>query len=329
MSALSPLLQSYFTDRLIRQRHASPHTIACYRDAFRLLLKFVKIKTGKAPSRVKLEDLDAPLIGAFLAHLESERGNGVRTRNARLTAIHSFFHYVSLEAPEHAELIQRVLAVPAKRFDTVLISYLERPEIEALLRSPDRLTRIGRRDHALLLLAVQTGLRVSELAGLRCQDVQLGTGAHVRCDGKGRKERCTPLTKPTMAVLRSWLRERGDQEDDPLFPSSSGQHLTRSAIWRLVVKHAASAEDRCPSIVAKHVTPHVLRHTAAMTLLHAGVDPAVIALWLGHESLESTAIYLHADMAIKERALARTTPLNATPGRYRPPDELEDFLDRL
>ena len=329
MSALAPLLQSYFTDRLIRQRHASPHTIACYRDTFRLLLKFVKVKTGKAPSKVRLEDLNAPLIGAFLAHLESERSSSVRTRNARLTAIHSFFHYVSLEAPEHAELLQRVLAIPHKRFDTVLISYLERPEIEALLNSPDRSTRIGRRDHTLLLLAVQTGLRVSELAGLRCQDVQLGTGAHVRCDEKGRKERCTPLTKSTVTVPRGWLRERGGQPDDPLFPSSRGQHLTRSAIWRLVVKHAASATDRSPSIAAKHVTPHVLRHTAAMTLLHAGVDPAVIALWLGHESLESTTIYLHADMAIKERALQRTTPLNAKPGRYRPPDHLEAFLDQL
>ena len=329
MSALAPLLQSYFTDRLLHQRHASPNTIASYRDTFRLLLKLVKTKTGKAPSKIGLEDLDAALIGAFLTHLESDRGNSVRTRNARLTAIHSFFQYVSLEAPEHAEVIQRVLAVPQKRFDTTLISYLQPPEIEALLDSPDRATRIGRRDHALLLLAVETGLRVSELASLRCQDVHLGTAAHVRCDGKGRKERCTPLTKSTVAVLRSWTRELGSQEPEPLFPSSSGQHLTRSAIWRLVVKHANSAEGRCPSIAAKHITPHTLRHTAAMTLLHAGVDPAVIALWLGHESLESTAIYLHADMAIKERALERTTPHNAKPGRYRPPEDLEAFLDQL
>jgi site-specific recombinase XerD len=329
MSALAPLLQSYFTDRLLRERHASPNTVASYRDTFRLLLKFVKAETGKTPSKIGLEDLDAALIGAFLAHLENERRNSVRTRNARLTAIHSFFQYVSLEAPEHAEVIQRVLAVPQKRFDTTLISYLQPPEIEALLDSPDRATRIGRRDHAMLLLAVQTGLRVSELASLRLQDAQLGTAAHVRCDGKGRKERCTPLTKSTVAVLRSWTRELGSQGDEPLFPSNSGQHLTRSAIWRLVVKHAASAEGRCPSIAAKHITPHALRHTAAMTLLHAGVDPAVIALWLGHESLESTAIYLHADMAIKERALERTTPLNATPGRYRPPEDLEAFLDQL
>ncbi|MGH2831350.1 MAG: tyrosine-type recombinase/integrase [Solirubrobacteraceae bacterium] len=329
MSALSPLLQKFFTDRLIRQRHASPHTIASYCDTFRLLLKFVKAKTGKASSKLTLEDLDAPLIGTFLDHLENTRGNTVRTRNARLTAIHSFFHFAELEVPEQAALIQRVLAIPDKRLDTALISYLERPEIEALLRSPDCSTWIGRRDHALLLLAVQSGLRVSELAGLRCCDVQLGSGAHVRCDGKGRKERCTPLTRSTTAVLRGWLRECGGQGHDPLFPSSSGQHLTRNAIWRLVIKHAEHAKEHCPSIQAKHVTPHVLRHTAAMTLLHAGVDTSVIALWLGHESLTSTTVYLHADMAIKEQALERTTPATTKQGRYRPPKELEAFLDQL
>jgi site-specific recombinase XerD len=329
MSPLAPLIQAFFTDRLIRQRHASPHTVASYRDTFRLLLRFVKDKTGKAPGTLELEHLDAPLIGAFLNHLEGERGCGVRTRNARLTAIHSFFRYAELEAPEHAELIQRVLAIPEKRFDTALISYLNRAEIDALLESPDCSTWLGRRDHALLLVAVQTGLRVSELAGLRCQDVQLASGAHVRCDGKGRKERCTPLTRPTVAALRSWLRECGGQEASPLFPSSNGQHLTRGAIWRLVAKHAARAQDQCPSLRGKHVTPHVLRHTAAMTLLHAGVDASVIALWLGHESLQSTSVYLHADMTIKERALDRTTPLNAKRGRYRAPDDLEDYLDQL
>jgi len=327
MSALAPLLQAYFTDRLVRQRHASPHTVASYRDTFRLLLKFAKAQTGKVPA--ELEDLDAPLVGAFLAHLESEPGNNVRTRNARLTAIHSFFQFAQLEAPEHAALIQRVLAIPNKRFDTKLFSYLTRPETEALLQSPDRSTWLGRRDHALLLVAVQTGLRVSELAGLRRQDVQLASGAHVRCDGKGRKERCTPLTRPTVAVLRSWLGECGQQEANPLFPTSSGQRLTRSGIWRLVAKHAERAQQQCPSIAAKHVTPHVLRHTAAMTLLHAGVDTSVIALWLGHESLESTSVYLHADMTIKERALERTTPLTAKRGRYRAPNDLQAFLDRL
>jgi site-specific recombinase XerD len=253
----------------------------------------------------------------------------VRTRNARLTAVHSFFHYAALHAPQHAELIQRILAIPEKRFDTALVSYLTRAEIDALLASPDRSTWTGRRDHAMLLLAVQTGLRVSELAGLRCQDVELGTGAHVRCEGKGRKERCTPLTRPMVAVLRVWLRERDGDPTSALFPSRSGHALTRGAIWRLVTKHAATARERCPSIAAKHVTPHVLRHSAAMALLRSGVDASVIALWLGHEQLESTNIYIHADMALKERALARTAPPNTKAGRYRAPDDLLAFLDRL
>ena len=255
----------------------------------------------------------------------------MRTRNARLTAIHSFFHYAALQAPDQAELIARVLSIPEKRYDTTLISYLNEPEIDALLASPDRSTWTGRRDHALLLLAVQTGLRASELASLRRQDLQLGTGAWVRCEGKGRKERCTPLSRTTREVLRVWLRERGGQPASPLFPNRSGQHLTRGAIWRLVVKHAATANDRCPSLAAKHITPHVLRHTAAMRMLHAPtpIDTATIALWLGHETLDSTNKYIHADMALKQRALDRTTPPNAKPGRYRPPDPLLAFLENL
>ena len=260
MTPLAPLLQAFFSERLVNQRHASPHTIASYRDSFRLLLAFVHQQTGKTPSKLQLEDLDAARIAAFLGHVEHERGNSVRTRNARLTAIHSFFHYAALQAPDQAELIARVLGIPEKRFANTLISYLDEPEIDALLASPDRSTWTGRRDHALLLLAVQTGLRASELASLRLQDLQLGTGAWVRCEGKGRKERCTPLSRTTREVLRVWLRERGGQPASPLFPSRSGQHLTRGAIWRLVVKHAATATDRCPSLAAKHITPHVLRH---------------------------------------------------------------------
>jgi integrase/recombinase XerD len=331
MTPLAPMLQAFFADRLARQRHASEHTIASYRDSFRLLLTFAHQQTGKTPSKLGLEDLDAATITAFLGHLERERGNSVRTRNARLTAIHSFFHYAALQAPDQAELIARVLGIPEKRFDTTLISYLDEPEIDSLLASPDRSTWTGRRDHALLLLAVQTGLRASELAGLRRQDLQLGTGAWVRCEGKGRKERCTPLSRRTREVLRVWLRERGGQPDSPLFPSRSGQHLTRGAIWRLVVKHAATARNRCPSLKAKNITPHALRHTAAMRMLHAPtpIDTATIALWLGHETLDSTNKYIHADMALKQRALDRTTPPNAKPGRYHPPDPLLAFLENL
>ena len=331
MSALAPLLQAFFIERLAHQRDASPHTIAAYRDSFRLLLTFVHQQTGKTPSKLQLEDLDAATIAAFLTHLENERGNSVRTRNARLTAIHSFFHYAALKAPECSEQIARVLSIPDKRYESTLINYLTDPEIDALLAAPDRSTWTGRRDHALLLMAVQTGLRASELASLRCQDLQLGTSAWVRCLGKGRKERCTPLSRVARQVLRVWLRELGDDPASPLFPSRNAGHLTRNAIWRLVAKHTATARERCPSLAAKNITPHTLRHTAAMRLLRAEppVDTATIALWLGHETLDSTNKYLHADMELKRRALDRTTPTNTKPGRYRAPDRLLAFLESL
>lgn len=329
MNTIAPLLQAFFTDRLTRECDASPHTISSYRDTFRLLLAFVHQRTGKQPSLLTIRDLDARTIGAFLEHLEVERDNSVRTRNARLVALRSFYRYAALHDPEHAEIIGRVLAIPEKRFDTAIVSYLEPAEITALLESPDRTVWTGRRDHALLLLGIQTGLRVSELAGLRRQDLALSVGPHVRCHGKGRKDRATPLTSTTTTTLRAWLCEHNREPASPLFPNRKGDHLTRGAIWRLVAKHAERASSRCPSLASKHVTPHVLRHTAAMTLLHAGVDVSVIALWLGHESLESTNVYLHADMAIKERALARTTPPDTSPGRYRPPDQLLAFLNDL
>lgn len=330
MSALAPTLEAFFTDRLMRQRHASPNTVAAYRDTFRLLFLHLHETTGTTPSKLAFADLDATAVGGFLHHLEVGRGNSVRTRNARLSAIHSFFEFAALRHPEHSDLIRRVLAIPEKRFHSATIAYLTRPEVDALLASPDRATLTGRRDHALLLLAVQTGLRVSELASLRCQDVVLGSGAHVCCNGKGRKERCTPLTKDTSAVLRVWLRTRRGQPTDPLFPSrGSDRHLTRGAIWRLLVKYAAAAAGRCPSLADKNLTPHVLRHTAAMNLLEAGVDLTTIGLWLGHASLQSTSIYLHADMALKERALARTAPPEVRVIRYRPTDEVLAFLQGL
>jgi integrase/recombinase XerD len=331
MTPLPPLLQAFFIDRLARQRDASPHTIASYRDSLKLLLTFLHIRTSKQPSKLVLEDLDAAAITAFLAHLENERGSSVRTRNARLVAIHSFFRFAAFKAPQCAEQIARVLAIPEKRHTSTLVSYLIEPEIDALLAAPDRSTWTGRRDHALLLLGVQTGLRATELSGVRRQDLQLQDGAWVRCRGKGRKERCTPLTRETKQVLTVWLRELGDDPASPVFPTRAGQPLTRGAIWRLVTKHAANAQAGCPSLAAKNVTPHTLRHTAAMQLLRAEppVDTATIALWLGHESLTSTNKYVHADMELKRRALDRTTPPNVTPGRYRPPDQLIAFLESL
>jgi integrase/recombinase XerD len=329
VSALAPTLEAFFTDRLARQRQASQHTIAAYRDTFRLLLAYVHERTARPPCRLDFEDLDAPLIGDFLTHIETVRGNSVRTRNARLAAIHSFFHFAAFRHPEHAALIQRVLAIPHKRFDRALVTFLDRPEIEALLTAPDRSTFIGRRDHTLLLLAVQTGLRLSELTGLRLQDVHLGSGPHLRCYGKGRKERVTPLTRQSVVVLKTWLQERGGQPSDLLFPSRLGGRLSADAVQRLVRNYTQIASRRQSSLDGKTVTPHVLRHTNAMQLLTSGVDTSVIALWLGHESVQTTQIYLHADLALKERALARTTPPLTKPGRYRPPDALLAFLTSL
>ena len=329
MTALAPALEAFFTRRLISEKGVSPHTIAAYRDTFRLLLRFAHEQTGKQPAALDFEDLDAPLIAAFLDHLEHQRGNSPRTRNARLAAIHSMFRYAALRHPEHAGLISRVIAVPTKRFERAIVTYLTPDEVDALLAAPNRERWIGRRDHALLTLAIQTGLRVTELTTLRNQDVHLSTGPHIQVVGKGRKQRATPLTSQTVAVLRQWLKERAGGPEDPLFPSSRGRPLSRDAIALLVTNHASTASRISPTLKNKKVSPHTLRHTTAMNLLHAGVDSTVIALWLGHESVEATQIYLHADMKIKERALARTTPPDTAPGRYRPPDRLLAFLEAL
>jgi len=329
MSALAPSLQAFLTDRLIRQRHASGHTIAAYRDTLRLLLGYAAERTGTTPSRLDLADLDAPLIAGFLDYLETERGNTVRTRNARLAAIHSLFRFAALTHPEHAESIARVLAIPPKRFDRALITYLDEPEVDALLAACDPTTWTGRRDHALLLLAVQTGLRISELTGLTRADLHLGAGAHVACHGKGRKNRITPLTAATVTVLRDWLDEQHGEPTDPLFPTRRGRPLSRDAIEHRITHYVAKAIAACPSLRGKTITAHVLRHTTAMRLLHAGVDTSVIALWLGHVSVHTTQIYLHADLQMKEKALARTRPPNGRASRYQPPDSLIAWLEAL
>jgi site-specific recombinase XerD len=329
MTALGPTLQAFFTDRLIGQRRASQHTIAAYRDTFRLLLGYLHQVTGKPPHTLDFDDLDAMRISAFLDHLEHERGNGARTRNVRLAAVHSLFGFAALHHPEHAHLIQQVLAIPPKRVDQTEVTFLSLDQVDALLAAPDRSRWLGRRDHALLLLAIQTGLRVSELTSLANGDLQLGTAAHVRCRGKGRKQRCTPLANDVAATLRVWERERQGGPTDPLFPTSTGRPLTRDAVALVVARHTRTATLSCPSLAGKTVTPHVLRHTAAMRLLLAGVDTSTIALWLGHEQVQTTQIYVHADQTIKERALARTAPLGTRPGRYRPSDALLAFLEQL
>ena len=329
MSALAPTLQAFFTDRLASQKNASPNTIAGYRDSLRLLLRFASQRTRTKPSGLDIADLDAPLIAAFLEHLEHDRHNSIRTRNNTLAAVHSLFSYAALRHPEHAASIQRVLAIPAKRHQRNLVSYLTQAELAALLAACDTSTWTGRRDHAMLLLAAQAGLRISELTGLTIADLTLGPGAHVHRTGKGRKERRTPLLAPTGAVLRRWLTERHGAPADPLFPTSTGRRLSRDAVERRIACYAVKASNSCPSLRSKHVTAHTLRHTAAMQLLEAGNDITVIALWLGHEQASTADIHIHADMSHKERAIARIQPPGTKPGRYHPADSLLAFLEAL
>lgn len=330
MTELSTLLQGFFANKLISEHNASAHTVASYRDTFILLLRFASERAGREPHQLTMADLDAETIAAFLTHLEVARSNSVTTRNTRLAAIRSFFRYASYRCPDQAATIARVLTIPAKRTGRAVVAYLSASEAEALISATDTQTWTGQRDHALLHVAVHTGLRVSELTALTVADTSLGPGAHLRCHGKGRKDRDTPLTKPTVAILNKWIPELGRDPSSPLFPTRRGTALSRDAVAKLLKKYTAEATKACPSLSAKNVTPHTLRHTTAMLLLHAGVDLSVIAMWLGHESTETTQIYLHADMSLKEKALARLTPAQDTgTGRYRAPDELLDFLTRL
>jgi len=325
----STLLQRFFTQRLMQQKQVSPHTISSYRDTFRLLLRFANTRLGTPPDRLAFEKLDAPFVTAFLNELEETRGVSAQTRNLRLTAIRSFFRFAAYEMPTHSAQIQRVLAMPAKRFDRKLIDFLTRPEVDALLDAPDKTTSVGRRDHALLLTTLQTGMRLSEVTGLKRQDAVFGTGAHVEIHGKGRKRRVVPLCKPVAGVLAAWLDEPDRAQDEFVFPSIRGGRLSADGVDRLLKKHIAVASERCPSLKQKHITFHCLRHTTAMDLLHAGVEQAVIALWLGHESIDTTQIYLDADLALKEKILAKTIPFDSKPGKFKPDDKLLAFLNRL
>ncbi len=329
MTLLAPSLQAFFTDRLMRQLQASGHTIRSYRATWRLLLLFAAARKAKAPSELDFADLSTPLITSFLDHLEHERGNTVRTRNLRLAAIHSMFAYAAPQHPEHADDIARVLAVPGKRFRTTVVTHLSEEEIAALLQAPDPGTWTGRRDHALMLVAVTTGLRASELTGLTRADTHLGDGPHLECHGKGRKDRVTPLLRDTVAVLAAWLGENPGGPGSPVFPTRRGTPMSQDAIEDCVKRHAATAALTCRSLTSKNITPHVLRHSCAVRMLRSGIDIAVIALWMGHESTRTTMIYLKADLELKQRALDRTVPIDGEPGRYCPPDDVIDFLDRL
>jgi integrase/recombinase XerD len=329
MTLLAPTLEAFFTQHLAGHKQASPRTIGSYRDTWRLFLGYARERTGAAPAGLDIAAIDAGLVSGFLAHLEADRGNTARTRNARLAAIRSFFKFAALRHPEHAGTIARVLAIPAKKHGRTSVSYLTADEVKVLLAAPDTTTWHGRRDHALLALAVQTGLRCSELTGLTRGDVRTGTGPTVSCHGKGRKDRVTPLTADVAAVIRTWLRQHPGEPADPLFPTITGGRLSPDAVQDLVERHAATAAAGRHSLADKNVTPHTLRHSAAMALLHAGVDPVTIALWMGHESPRSTQPYIHADLKLKEKALARTAPLKTKTGRYRPPDKLLAFLEGL
>lgn len=328
-TTLPALVQQFFTDRLYGQMDASPYTVAGYRDTFRLLLRFASEQTGKAPTKLAVDDLDCALVGDFLTHVETRRRNSARSRNTRLAAIRSFFRFVAMTEPAHMLHCQKILAMPGKRYVRRTVEFLSHTEMEALLAAPDRSTWVGRRDHAVLMVALQTGLRASEIVGLRCCDVVIGTGAYVRCEGKGRKQRCTPLRKETVNVLKAWLKEWGGADSDPLFPTNRGARMSRDALEGIVRRHTTTASQSCPSLAGKRVSPHVLRHSTAMNLLHHGVDQTVIALWLGHESVETTQVYVHADLRLKEKALARVKPSATKPGRYRPDDALLAFLESL
>ncbi len=329
VSTFPALLQRFFTDRLCTQMQASANTISSYRDTFRLLLRFAGEQRSKAPTRLKVEDIDADLVGDFLLHVETARRNGARSRNTRLAAIRSFFRYVAMNEPAYLLHCQRILAMPSKRHVKRAVTFLDAGEIAALLTAPDQSTWVGRRDHAILLVALRTGLRASELIGLCRKDVVLGPGAHIRCDGKGRKERSTPLRRDTAKLLDQWLRERRGDGDQPLFQTLRGGKLSRDALEHLVRRHVLAASASCPTLATKRVSPHTLRHSTAMELLQHGVDQSVIALWLGHESVETTQIYIHADLRLKEKALSRMAAPEANPGRYRPDDMLLAFLEAL
>lgn len=322
-------LQRFFTDRLTTQLKASQNTVASYRDTFRLLLKYASDRLGRSPTDLQIADIDADLVGGFLSFVETERKNGARSRNTRLSAIRSFFKYVAINEPQILYHCQRILGMPSKRHEKRTINYLTHAEIEALITAPDITTWVGRRDQTLLLLALQTGLRVSELINLTCNDVVLGTGAHVRCMGKGRKERSTPLRKDCETAIRNWLAEYTDDPSKPLFISNRGDRLSRDAVERIVRKHVKLASSRCATLKSKRITPHVLRHSAAMQLLQNGVDRTIIALWLGHETVETTQMYIHANIELKEKAMAKTKPVDVPVGRYRPDDELLAFLEAL
>ena len=328
-ATLATLLQAFFLERLMAQRNASPQTVAAYRDSFRLLLEFAHQHVGKAPERLALSDVDAPLILAFLDHLERDRHNTIRSRNARFAAIRSFMHFAAFKDPTALPSIQRVLAIPMKRFDKPLLGFLSKGEIQAILDAPPTDRWTGQRDRIMFATLYNTGARVSELTGLRVADVVLDGSACVHLHGKGRKNRSVPLWRTTTTQLRQWLPRIDSRPDRPLFPSAAGGRLTRPAVTARLRLAAQRAAAQCPSLANRRVAPHCVRHSTAMHMLQAGVDITVIALWLGHESPSTTHLYVEADLAMKERALQAVQSPRIKQTRYQPTDRLMAFLQGL
>jgi integrase/recombinase XerD len=323
------LVQAFFVEYLLNQKNASPRTLATYRDAFRLLLQFIRETKGVEPVALGVADFDAPTILAFLDHIEQKRGNSVRSRNARLAAIRSFFRFIQMREPEALAIASRVLAIPVKRTERKLIGYLTRPEIDAILTAADRSNWDGRRDHALVLTLYNSGARVSEITGVRRDDVVLDSPASLKLHGKGRKERAVPLWTRTARVLRIWFQELGDRFGEFAFPSARAKRLSRHGVSYLLNQLADQAATACPSLHDKQISPHVIRHSTAMHLLQSGVDPAVIALWLGHESVETTHGYVEADLTMMESAMGKLTPAGSAPARFKASDDLLAFLGTL
>jgi site-specific recombinase XerD len=329
MALLAPILQEYFTAYLVTQRAVSAATIRAYRDTWRLFLAFLSEKANVPAHKLETTHVGPAQVIAFLGHLEHERGNGTATRNARLAAIKAMMAFQATRAPELLDTIARIHAIPVKKHPKPQVTFLTQGETQELLDAITTGTWTGRRDRAMFTLAVQTGLRLSEITGLSIADVHLGTASHVACTGKGRKQRTTPLTAATASVLKTYLQERAARPGHALFPNPRGQTLSADAVQRRLCLHLAQAAATCPGLASKHVTVHTLRHTAAMRFLDAGIDAAVIALWLGHESTATTSIYLHADMAIKRKALDRTRQPGTPAGDYQPADPLLSWLQSL
>ena len=328
-SLVGPLLQFFFTDYLIKQRRVSLQTVASYRDTFRLLLQFMHRETDIEPAALRIPQLDASSILRFLDGLEKDRGNSIVSRNLRLTAIRSFYRMVALHDPASTGIATQILAIPLKRTNTRLCEYLTREEMDAVLASIDRTQWRGRRDYGLLLIMYNSGARVSELSTLRQGQITFAGKSYVQLHGKGRKERVVPLWPRTARILKEWFRELGQQEQAVAFPSIRGEPLSRFAIHLLLHKTVERARSRCPSLMKKRISPHILRHSTAMALLQSGVDIAVIALWLGHESIETTNKYLHADLSIKEKALAKLQPMGGKFRKFHADDSLLAFLTNL